>query len=129
MAWHHLDERTRGDMFIRKAVRESCYPEPFQRGRKERYAVVGLEASLWPNVEDLVSIGDLPDFGSLQKSLMVEKLRRRLRRTIGCNVLRAGDKFSIQWSDTSGDEIGIRQIATRMAQSKPSVMRSTKRSV
>lgn len=61
---------------------------------------------------------------------MVGDLFYGLRRAVRFDVSRAGDKLSVDRPDALCEQVGILEDRVqRIAQSKPSAMRSTKRSL
>ena len=77
----------------------------------ESRAVVGFEAPLRAHRDCLVAIHELPGFCALHESLMRNEVVRRLGGTMRCDIVRAGDQFSIDGPDVSRDQVGVRKIA------------------
>lgn len=63
-----------------KAIGQVSDPESCCRGGDQSGTVVGLEAPLRTNRDDLVAIHELPGFGALHEGLMSDKLLRRFGR-------------------------------------------------
>jgi hypothetical protein len=73
--------------------------------RHQSCAVVGLEATLWANRDDLVAIHELPGFGALHESLMGDEFLGCLRRPVLFNVARTRNVLAVDRSDALGDQI------------------------
>lgn len=93
------------------SIGEVSDPETRYCGCNQSGAVVGLEASLRANREDLVAIHELPGFGALHEGLMGDELLRRFRRPMRFDIVRTRDELPINRSDTSCDQVGVLKIA------------------
>ncbi len=94
-----------------KAIGQVSDPESCCRGGDQSSAVVGLEAPLRTNRDDLVAIHELPGFGALHEGLMSDELLRRFGRPMRLDVVRARDELPIDRSDASCDQVGVLKIA------------------
>src|SRR5690349_16021909 len=86
MTRHDRPERTGSYMLMGQAIGQVSDPESCCCGGNESYAVVGFEASLRTNRDDLVAIHELPAFGALHESLMSDEFLRRLGRPMRLDV-------------------------------------------
>lgn len=98
-------------MFMGKAVGKVSDPETRDRGGDQGGAVVGLEAPLRMNRDDLVAIQELPGFGALHERLMFAEFLGRLGRSMCGNIVRAREEIPIYRSDASRDQIGVLEVA------------------
>lgn len=105
MACQDRHERSGGKMFVGEAIRETGDPESGCCGGDESYAVVGLEAALRTNRDDLVAIHKLPGFGSLHEGLMCHEFLRRLRRPMRLDIFRTRDELPMDRADASCDQL------------------------
>lgn len=108
---HDRHKRAGGYIVMGKAIGQVSDPESGCRGGDESSAVVGLEAPLRTNRDDLVAIHELPGFGTLHEGLMSDELLRRFGRPMRLDVVRARDKLPIDRSDASCDQVGVLKIA------------------
>ncbi|VIO69637.1 hypothetical protein CI1B_28450 [Bradyrhizobium ivorense] len=111
MAFHDGNERAGCNVLMGHAIGEPSDAKSCCRGDGESCAVVGLEAPARMNRDDFVSIHELPGFGALHQRFMSDELVQRLRDTVRLDIVRARDKFSVDPSDTSRDQVGVLKIA------------------
>ena len=110
MVCHNRHQCARCHVFMGEAVGQVGDAEACGRGGDEGDAVVGLEASLRTNRDDLVAVHELPGFGALQERLMIDQVVRRLGRTVRLDVVRARDKLGVDRANAPCDQIGVLQI-------------------
>ena len=111
MACHDRNERAGGHIFPGDPVGEPGDAESRQCRGNERRAVVRLEAPLRADRDDRVAILELPGFGPLHESLMVDELLRRLGGAMRFDIVRARDQLSMDRPDVSRDQVGVREVA------------------
>lgn len=98
-------------MVMGEAIREPSDAEPGHGGRDKSCAVIGLEAPLWANRDELVTIHELPGFGALHEGRMGKQFLRRFRGTMRFNIVRACDQLPIDRPDASCYQVGVLEIA------------------
>src|SRR5262249_16732648 len=108
---HHRNEGAGGQIILDKAIRKPCKPEAGCRGGSESGAVVGLEASVRPNGDRLVSVYEVPALGPLHQRLMGEEFDRGLRSAILADVVRARDELCVDWPDVARHHVRVSEIA------------------
>lgn len=111
MACHDRNKRAGGHISLGDAIGQISDPESCCGSGGKRYGVVGLEASLRTNRDDLVVIHKLPGFGALHEGLMGDEFLRRLGGPMRFDVVRARDELSIERPDTSCDQVRVLKIA------------------
>lgn len=111
MTCHDRNERAGRHILMGEAIREPGNTEPCDGGGDESSAVVGLEAPMRLNRDDLVAIHELPGLRSLHESLVVDEFLRCFGRTMRLNVIRARDELSVDRPDASCDQVGVLEIA------------------
>jgi hypothetical protein len=103
MTRHDRNKRAGCHIFMGEAIWEPSNTEPCYCGGGESRAIVGLEAPMRLNRDDLVAIREMPGFRSLHEGLMGNEFLRCLGRTMRFNIVRTRDELSIDRPDASCD--------------------------
>ena len=103
MTCHDRNKRAGRHILMGEAIWKPSNTEPCYGGGGESRAIVGLEAPMRPNRDDLVAIREVPGFRSLHESLMGDEFLRCLGRTMRFNIVRACDELSIDRPDAPCD--------------------------
>ncbi len=104
MTFHHFHQFAHSQIIFDEVVRQHGDSQSGRRGDSKSNSVIGLELSLRTNGYHPVSVHHLPGFRALHESLMSHKFFGCLRRAVDLDVIRAGNKNSIERTDASGDE-------------------------
>ncbi len=85
-------------------------PEPIQSGHYEGQRVISYEASLGTHRDNLVAIHELPLLGVPHNDLVIDNLVRCFGGTVSLDVGRTCNQLAKDRSDTSCDEVRVRQM-------------------
>ena len=98
-------------MFMGEPIGQVSDPESCCSSGDQGGAVVGLEAPLRTNRDDLVAIRELPGLGSLHEGLMGDEFLRCLGRPMHLDIGRTRDELPMDRADASCNQVGVLKIA------------------